>query len=101
MKTGVLTAQCGRIRSQALAFVTGHSAMTRSERGEAAERAFLMDMVFSEGFASAPRSMVAAMLQRTCDRKWLKLTWSLADQECIFSFQPRNTPFIFPIITLA
>lgn len=61
MKTGVLTAECGSIKSQALAFVTGHSATIRSERGEAAESAVLRDMFFSEGFVAAPHSMAAAM----------------------------------------
>lgn len=50
MKTGVLTAAWGSIKSQALAFVTGHSAMIRRERGLAAERANLTDILLSDVF---------------------------------------------------
>lgn len=90
MKTGVLTAQCGSIRSQALAFVTGHSAIIRRERGVAADRVFLRDMLFSEGFASAPHSMAAAMLQRTYDMKRPKLTITLTNQIWAICFERRT-----------
>ncbi len=63
MKTGVLTALWGSIRSQALALVTGHSATIRRVRGEAVDRAFFRDMLFSEVFEPASDSVVAAMLQ--------------------------------------
>lgn len=58
----MLTAACGSIKSQALAFVTGHSATIRRERGLAAERAFLRDILLPDAFVGAPRSMVDAML---------------------------------------
>lgn len=67
MKTGVLTMECGNMRSQALAFVTGHSATIRRVRGEAACRAFFSDMLFTGAFISAPCSTAAAMLVWTCD----------------------------------
>lgn len=78
MKTGVLTAEWGRIRSQALAFVTGHSATIRRVSGEATDKAFLRDMMFSEVFAAAPHALVAAMLE--CDVSGSKLEIVLTNQ---------------------
>lgn len=66
MKTGVLTALWGNVRSQTLAFVTGHSATIRRVSGEAADSAFLRDMLFSEGFVYS-HSTAVAMLHCACD----------------------------------
>lgn len=62
MKTGVFTTECGSEMSQALAFVTGHSAIIRKLSGETAERAFNEGMFVSEANASDARSMGAAIL---------------------------------------
>lgn len=45
MNTGVFTVQCGKVRSQALALVTGHSAKIRKVRG-AKDEAFLEHISF-------------------------------------------------------
>ena len=62
MKTGVCTTECGNLRSQALAFVTGHSAMILKVSGETAERVFNEGMVVSEATTSDAPSTGAAML---------------------------------------
>lgn len=62
MKTGVFTMECGNDISQALAFVTGHSAMIRKVSGETAERVFNEGMFVSEATTSDARSMGAAIL---------------------------------------
>lgn len=91
MNTGVLTAQCGSIRSQALAFVTGHSATTRRARGDAADKAFFRDMLFSEALASAPHSVAAAMLQWPCDVKpRLQLIIELTNRKPTVSWERRK-----------
>lgn len=97
MNTGVLTSECGSIRSQALAFVTGHSATTRRVSGEAAERAFFSDMLFPNAFESAPHSVVAAMLRWTRDANQLTLTIALTNQRRAIRFERRTRLYRHPI----
>lgn len=95
MNTGVLTAQCGSIRSQARAFVTEHSATTRRASGDAADRVFFRDMLFSKVFTSAPRSVMAAMLELghvTLER--LQLTNRVDQLETSSLLDVKTTPFI-------
>jgi hypothetical protein len=62
MKTGVFTRECGNLRSHALAFVTGHSAIIRKVSGETAERDFNEGMLVFEATTSDALSMGAAIL---------------------------------------
>lgn len=83
MKTGVLTAEWGSITSQALAFVTGHSATIRRVSGEAADRAFFMDMLFSKVLVRESHSVEAAMFQWPCDLNALILTAVVANSHSV------------------
>lgn len=80
IKTGVLTVQCGSVRSQALALVTGHSATILRVRAEAVDETFFKNMVLSTVLLSSPHSKVAAIFQRLCDVKGQKLTLTLTNQ---------------------
>ena len=62
MKTGVFTMECGNLRSHALAFVTGHSAIILKVSGGTAERVFNEGMLVFESTTPDVLSMGAAIL---------------------------------------
>ena len=63
MKTGVFTRECGNLRSHALAFVTGHSAIIRKVSGETAERDFNEGMLVFEATRRADKHIFPCRLQ--------------------------------------